>query len=270
MDSFFSIGIPVTEKPNNKHFRLHVHDNYEIFMFLEGDSKYVVEENVYDLKPYDVIIIRKNQLHRIYHNSHAKYTRIVLNVFPEFFEAFGCREYEVQFTDPSFDGAGNKIDGEIVKRSGLLDAFMRAKKYSENFENQNSPIVKAGIIEILYILNNIKLYSKPDMENSQLKEVIEFINHSFTENISLDSLEKKFFISKYHLCRIFSQATGLTVHQYITKKRLAHANELIKSGKNLGEAAENSGFNNYSSFYRAYVNEFGVKPQAEKKQSTAR
>lgn len=269
MDSSFFIVSPVTEKPNNEHFKLHVHDNYEIFMFLEGDSKYVVEENVYNLKPYDVVIIRKNQLHRIYHNSPSKYSRIVLNVFPEFFEINACREYEKQFVDCSFDSKGNKIDGEIVRESGLFDAFMRTKKYSENFEKQDSPIVKAGIIEILYILNIIKLYSKPNVENAQLKEVIEFINHNFTENITLDSLEKNFFISKYHLCRIFSRATGLTVHQYIIKKRLACANELIKQGQNLGMAAENSGFNNYSSFYRAYLSEFGVKPQEEKKHINA-
>ncbi len=264
MESYFSFSSPVTERPNNERYELHVHDNYEIFMFLEGDSKYVVEENTYNLEPFDVIIIRKNQFHRVYHNSNAKYKRIVINISPQFFEKNNCREYEEQFNSPSLISMGNKIDGKTVKQSGIYDAFMRAKKYSDKLDNQNAPVVKACVTEILYLINNIKFNQETDDDNSHLKEVIEYINENFNYSIPLQDLEKKFFISKYHLCRIFFKATGLTVHQYITKKRLAHANGLIKSGKSLGEAAQMSGFNNYSSFYRAYVNEFGIKPKNEK------
>lgn len=259
MEPLFGISINKNYTEAGAPFKLHVHNDYEIFMFLQGDSRYVIEENVYDLKPYDIIVIRKHQMHRIHHNSPSLYSRIVLNVKPEFFSTYNCTEYEEQFIDP-YSEIGNKIDAKIVKNSGIYEAFMRMLEYTDNFSNLDSPIARAGVMEILYLISNIKSYSKSENKNNQLKEVIAHINKNFTQPISLDTLEKDFFISKYHLCHIFPKATGMTVHQYITQKRLAHAKDLLKTGISVTDVAKQSGFNNYSSFYRAYTNEYGNPP----------
>ncbi len=264
MKNLYTFWENVTKKPSNKKFHLHLHNEYEIFMLLEGDAKYVVEGNVYDLEPYDIIVIKKYQMHRIYHNSDANYRRIVLMVTPRFFSEHSCQEYEERFMELS-DNTGNKIDAETVKNSGLYDAIMRLKKYSDEFRDASSPITAALMIEILYIINGLKNHSEQASTVPHLKDVITYINKNFTKNITLDMLEEQFFISKYHLCHIFPRATGLTVHQYITKKRLALADELIRSGKSANEAAQYSGFNNYSSFYRAYTNEFGGSPKKNRK-----
>ncbi|MBR5586571.1 MAG: helix-turn-helix transcriptional regulator [Clostridia bacterium] len=250
--------------PSNEHFHLHIHDDYEIFLFLEGDSKYIVEENTYTLEPGDIIIIRKNLMHRIYHNSSRKnYRRIVINVKPGFFSENGCEEYEKEFINPA-GNAGHKIDAKTVRSSGLFDAIMRLKKYSDNFRDKDSAVVRAMLVEVLYIINNISSYSQADETDSRLKEIIKYINTGFTNEITLDELEKRFFISKYHLCRIFNRATGLTVHKYITDKRLTYATDLMKNGDSAVQASETAGFSNYSSFYRAYVKKYGCGPRNEK------
>lgn len=263
MNLLFSSKLHSTSSPSNQNFRLHMHDDYEILLFLEGDTKYIVEENVYFLNPGDVIVIRKNQMHRAYHNSNAKYTRFVLNISPDFFKECNCMEYEKDFTHPS-GCTGTKIDAETVKSSGLYDAFMRLRKYLAADSNESSPVVRSIIVEILYLTINIKSYSDDDTSDSQLKSVIRYINSNFEKQITLDMLEKKFFISKYHLCHIFLRATGLTVHQYIANKRYAHAAELIKSGKTITEAASLAGFSNYSSFYRGYKKLYGTSPRQNK------
>lgn len=259
----YGIWPNITEHPSNVNFQLHVHDGYEIYLFLEGDSKFVIEENTYDLEPGDIIIIRKNQLHRVYHCSNKQYNRIVINLSPEFFEG-ECARYEEQFTNPE-KYPGNKIDAKTVRTSGIYDAIMRIKKYSDNFKNKDSLIVKCIIIELLHLMDNTKLFSESAVKNTQLMQIIEYINKNYTTDISLSDIEKKFFISKYHLCHIFPGATGLTVYQYITKKRLAYARELIKTGMTISDSAEKAGFNNYSSFYRAYTSEYNATPQADKK-----
>ena len=259
MQTTYFLGRSSSDKPSNDNFRLHVHGDYEIFLFLEGDAKYIVEENVYPLSPGDVIIIRKNMLHRVYHNSSTKYSRIVFNIDPRFFEESDCREYEAEFASPK-PGSGDKIDSKTVRKSGLYDVFVRLEKYSDSFTNNDTPIVRSLLIEMLYIINNIQYFSKGDMDDKRLQSIISYINQNFTENITLRDIEKKFFISKYHLCHIFPEATGLTVHQYITNKRLAMADDLIKKGTAISEAAEMTGFNSYSSFYRAYVTAFKKSP----------
>lgn len=235
---------------NNSHYHLHTHNEYEIFMFLEGDSKYVIEDNTYPLKKDDIIIIRKNKMHRIFHNTSSIYHRIVLMISPEFFKAKNCREYEDVFLDASND-KGSKIDAEAVHESGLFDAIERLKKYSDNFKNLYTPLCDAVITEILYIINKAVSFSAPERGNHHINKIISHINSSFTQKITLDELSEKFFISKYHLCRLFKQSTGLTVHDYIKNKRILLAEELISKGHSMTEAAALSGFSDYAAFYRA-------------------
>ena len=265
MNKLYTLEETVTEHPSNNHkfFQLHVHDNYEIYMFLEGDTKYVIEENVYNLSYGDLIVIRKNQLHRTYHNTPTRYKRIILNVSPEFFNVNNCPSYEKIFTDVN-SNIGGKIDYQIVKSSGIFDAFMRLKNYTNDFNDNYSTIAKSVIIEILHLLNNVNLYSASNVNNVWLKNLITYLNENFTSDITLDFLEKKFFISKHHLCRTFMKNTGLTIHKYITKKRLAYVKDLIKTEQNVSYCVEKAGFNNYSTFYRAFINEYGYKPKNEK------
>ena len=252
------------ELPLDGKFFLHLHDNYEIYLFLDGDCKYVVEENVYPLSPGDVIVIKKNQLHRVFHNAPSRYTRIVFNISPSFFAENGCSEYEKKFVAPQ-EQSGNRIAAETVKESGLYEAIMRVRKYTDDFQNCDTPVAKAAMIEVLYLINSIELKKKTTALQGHMREIIEYLNVNFKEDVTLDDLEKRFFISKYHICHVFPELTGLTVHQYITKKRLAYAKELIESGKSAGFASDVAGFHHYSSFYRSFVSEYGVAPSVKKR-----
>ena len=248
------------QAPSNENFFLHAHDNYEILMFIKGDVRFIVEENMYNLDPYDVIVVKKHQLHRAYHNSCTHYYRIVLNISPSFFIENDCEVYENLFTVITQD-SGNKIKADAVKKSGLYNVLMRIRDYSNNYQDIYTPIVRAGIIEVLFLLNKIKLQAEAPTRNIRFKEIIAYLNNHFTEDLSLDSLAKKFYISKYHLCHSFHHETGLTVYQYLTQKRLLLAKELLTTGKTISEVAELAGFSSYSSFYRAYTNEFGISPK---------
>lgn len=256
----YNVQQSVDARASNAIFHLETHDYYEIYLFLEGDSKYVVEENVYSLEPYDMIIIRKHELHRVYHNSPVRYRRCVLWVYPEFFAENHCEQYERIFTDSS-SGLGNKISAERVLSSGLYDAMRRLQKYSDGAKGEDTPVMRAVLTEILYLLNEIPDFTTSDELKSPVNKVIAYLNDHYTENINLDDLEQLFFTSKYHLCRMFKQATGLTIHGYITNKRLLHACELRKEGTSLSDAASLAGFISYSAFYRAYLKQYGVSPK---------
>lgn len=237
---------------DNTNFMLHSHNEYEIYMFLGGDSKYIVEDKVYALSKGDIIIINGNEMHRVFHNRPAAYHSFVISLSPDFFEVHGCKEYEEAFLHSNSSSKGHKISATDVKTSGLYDAIMRIRKYSDKCKNISSPVISAVIIEILYIVNKLVTFSDADVsENPLIKEVISYINENFTGEITLDNLAEEFFVSKYHLCRIFKESTGHTIQGYIKNKRLIKTKELLSEGKNLTDAALLSGFNSYSSFYRA-------------------
>lgn len=247
----------------NSNYHLHCHDNYEIYMFIEGDSKYVVEEKIYNLNPDDIIIIRKHEMHRVWHNSNAKYSRLTITISPDFFTENNCTEYEKAFFNTKPEN-GNKINAETVRDIGLYDAIMRFRDFTKDFTKLNTPIAKSLLIEILYYINIIHDYEKPDEAQKPINKIINYINSHYTDDLTLDFLCERFFISKYYLCRIFKKRTGLTIQTYIKEKRLAHFNELKKSGKRMTEAAFLSGFNDYSVFYRTYVKKYGHSPEEKK------
>ena len=258
----YQVSETIEETTNNDSFHLHDHKLYEIMFFLEGDSKYIVEGKEYFLESGDIIIVRKQEMHRIFHNSNAKYRRMVLFVEPEFFETYNCKAYEQQFLNTQL-GIANRIKSDYVRSCGLYDAFNRLKRYSQKYAEGDEAIIISTIIEILYLINRVGKFTNYDMNDDQVERVISYINTHYTEDIDLEILEKKFFTSKYYLCKIFRKATGLTIHDYIRRKRLSSVRELRQSGKSISDAAMLSGFSDYSSFYRTYKKIMGQSPKEE-------
>ena len=96
--------------------------------------------------------------------------------------------------------------------------------------------------------------------DSQIADILQYINHNLKEDLSVDNLASRYYISKYHLMRKFKEETGFTLHNYIVNKRLLMARTLISEGIPVTKAALESGFSEYSTFSRAYRKQFGATP----------
>lgn len=254
----YSVSTGVITQANNDNFYLHNHDFYEILLFSEGNSEYIVEGNTYTLEPGDIIVIRRNEMHRIFHKSPCNYARTIIYVYPEFFLENNCPEYELPFSNTEKEG--NKISADLASKMGLTDAFDRLNAYSRETHGTDTPVCRSAIIEILYLISKITAFMGDDTHDDLVKQILLYINNNFAENINLDRLAEQFFVSKYHICKIFKNGTGHTVHSYVTRKRITRVRELRKQGKSISEAAYLAGFGNYTSFYRAYLKEYGAPP----------
>ncbi len=258
-ETLYKFNEDITEKPSDSIFQLHSHNNYEIYMFLEGEAEYIVEEKVYALAPGDIIIIKKHEMHRVHLLDNKQYHRIVFMLYPDFFIQDGFGDLENIFLATT-SKSGNKISAKTAKSIGLYDAIMRFKKYTDDFSSPYTIVTKSVLVEILYLLNRFSNLENTDTINQSVANVIHYLNNHFTDSITLDVLCEKFFVSKYYLCHIFKQATGITVQQYVREKRLVKALELKNSGMSLTEAAIQSGFDNYSSFFRAFTKRYQSNP----------
>ncbi len=97
-------------------------------------------------------------------------------------------------------------------------------------------------------------------ERLKLSALLKHINLHINENLSLDELAQRFNLSKFYLTRRFKELTGLSLHQFIVKKRLTRARYLISVGTDPYCAAVDAGFNNYSHFSRTFKAYFGQNP----------
>lgn len=257
-DVNFGVTHRLDELPDNDDFKLHNHDDiYEIVLFLGGDAEFYVEGNVYKLRPYDVIISRPFEMHHIQCKSKKPYERIILFLKADYFKNNRCEEFEKIFTDRQ-PGTGNLIASDIVKDT-LLNPINRICVYIK----EGSLTAANGVmIEFLYLLNGTKSAISPSKsKDKRISDIIMYINDHLSETITLDFLSERFFINKYHLCKIFKKNTGYTLNQYINHKRILLVRELHSQGQSLLEASTNAGFNNYSHFYRLYVKKTGMTPK---------
>ena len=94
-----------------------------------------------------------------------------------------------------------------------------------------------------------------------LDEVFLFIQAHLTEELTLERLEKEFFVSREHIAREFKRQTGQTVHRYIVKARLDRCCTLIEQGLPITEVYKTSGFGGYNHFFRAFKKEYGMTPK---------
>lgn len=246
---------------SNDNFKLHTHDFYEIYIFMEGDACHLVEGSEYQLAPFDMILLRPDELHRVKHKSQGRYRRTVMSVTENFFKEEGCEKYRELFWRRKC-GQNNKIEGKICFASGISDCVDRIKKYSDGYKNFSEPSVRSCFVELLYLIDRASEFSESADKKGKVGEIIEFINDSFKEPLSLTVVAEKFYMSKAYLGRIFKKATGFTVGEYITRKRIMETEKLCRQGEDISNACIDSGFSDYSSFYRAYVKERGASPRA--------
>lgn len=105
--------------------------------------------------------------------------------------------------------------------------------------------------------------AEPQVSSAQ-ESIITYVNEHFSENITLDDLSERFFLSKHHLNRVFRKATGTTVRDYLINKRVVYVQQLLINGIPATLAASLAGFGDYTAFYRAYTKRFGHAPSQDR------
>ena len=91
-------------------------------------------------------------------------------------------------------------------------------------------------------------------------EISKYINDNLSAPLMLDNIADRFYLSKNHINRIFKAQVGTTVRNYIKLKRLYLAKELISNGNRPTDVYSKCGYNDYTTFFRAYKKQFDHSP----------
>lgn len=247
---------------------VHYHDYYEVCCFISGDIEYWIEGRIYRPKPGDILLINPSELHRhIVNKQTHTYERIVLWIKKEYLEG-------LKFDIPLVDCFNNK-NFEItrhIKPAPIMrtDIISKLSELSNEFysDEYGSKLCAYSIfLRFMVELNRLALLIGENREEeseqpSLVIEVLQYISDHYSEELSLDALSQKFFVSKYHLSHEFSNTVGTSIYRYILLKRLLAARQLLLSGVTPSEAALRCGFKDYTSFFRAFKGEYGISPRA--------
>ena len=97
---------------------------------------------------------------------------------------------------------------------------------------------------------------KPEL----LERVFAYIEAHLGEQITLAETAKHFWVSESKIRQTFHQKLGVSFYRCVTQRRLIEAKSLIIQGVPLNEVSERVGFADYSTFFRAFKQEYGIAP----------
>ena len=249
-------------EPSPEKFYLHVHERLEIFYLIQGNMNYIVEGNIYPMRPGDVIITDRGEAHKVELYKGQPYERISIQFDMKLLQKIDPNGVLLQPFRQRELGIGNRYPIQGRSRGRFLTAF-------ENFdrdypESRKRLYIISVILTVMSeICDEFDIASKDAQYNHVdgiAQQMVRYINTRLFENITLDTISKEFFLCESQINRIFKKATGSTIGEYIRTKRLVAAREKILEGEAATTAYSSCGFRDYSSFYRAYRSLFGHSP----------
>lgn len=250
---------------SNATVSLHSHQYIEIlYCRTSANVEYLIGSNRYRLQKGDIVYVPPGVSHRpiLPEKLTVPYERDVLWISREFAEYLTAMfpNDTIQLRDHSIPirTAGTRWEylGDLF-RTGVLE------------EEQKRPGWDAAVIgNTLTILAHMKRAyiersagtmkaEKPEL----LDRVTAHIERHYASHITIDDLARKFYVSNSTVSHLFKQKMGVSVYRYITQRRLIAAKTLIGQKLPLEEIAQQVGFSDYSTFYRAFRQEFGISPR---------
>lgn len=246
----------------------HYHEFDKLILCLGGRVTYVVEGVTYFLQPWDLLLVRHGLIHRVSIDPTAPYERVVVWLGRQWLERRSAPDADLS---TCFELASQRnfhlLRFAPEQRLGYMQAIQALEDAPRSAEFGSGLLADTLCQQLLIRVNrDIRKDKTAEQTDSykvdpKMEAILRYIGRHLTEPLDVETLSKQFYLSRYYLMHRFKAVTGYTVHQYINQKRLLQAGELIRAGTPVMKAAEQAGFQEYSSFLRAFQNTFHVSPR---------
>ena len=240
-------------------FPLHWHSTVEIIMPLQNSYTVTVNKTTSQLQENEILIIPPGELHELTPPSNG--TRLVLlfdlsslNKFRGFTRLFSLFSLSSLITPETMP--------EIYEKERKL-LLQIAEEYA-NGGDLAEPSILALLIQFFVLLarntEDVVPASLPAMQPSKQQEYIEkfnivfdYIEHHYTEDITLEETAAQIGFSKFHFSRLFRQFTDTSFYDYLCARRIKAAETLLLDPNlPITEIALQSGFASISTFNRVF------------------
>lgn len=261
--SFFKSSGPAKTK------NLHKHDYYEVGYFdigLSSPNNFARTENHrYKIDKSSFVLFPPGAKHHIMRGN-APLDRMLLNFTYEFANPI-AELFDIDLKHLFQSPVLKFSDREISELKEL--SYEMYKEYRKDFMTppQKNSRLKLLFAYFLYLLSTAELKPSPEeVEALKINDIIDYINRNYFDDLNLDFLSGKFYISKFELCRKIKSVTGLTFSSYLTRLRINHARELLESSMmTVNEISLQIGFHSQAYFSSAFKKSTGMSPNDYRK-----
>lgn len=243
----------------------HRHNGYEIYYFMSGNVNLYIEQQCYNLRPGDLVIISPDQLHRVVYLEYQVYERTIINIKHSLIEKLSSSKTDLL---KCFDFKSTDDFKHIHLNREQREEYMAMIQKCNDFRYKGGygNDIKANyeLSNILIFINNLfesaQSTTKENVMPDLIRNVMDYVQTHISDSITLEMLATEFYLSGKYISSQFKQHTGLTLRTYILDQRIAYAKKLLQNGSNVSEACYRSGFSDYANFIRTFTNLVGISP----------
>lgn len=236
---------------------LHYHDELELYFVVTGTCTYFIDEKAYDAEPGDIIIVPKGLLHKVtaasddhsYTIMYCRKRHIPYSVINH------LKKIPVLYRNP----------GILKDLQAILNGIEREFENPDDFSNDQI----LSYLHMMFVLfvRNLDTVTHVESNNMHIKEILQYIQKNYSQNITLESLSQQFSLSSEHISRIFKKETGFNFIEYLTTIRMHEAEQLLLSDtkKSIADIAFQCGFNDSNYFSERFKQFNKVSPSQFRK-----
>ncbi len=233
--------------------KMHYHDYYEIYYLISGERNHFVGDKFMTIKQGDLVVIPPETPHK---TGGLSGTRALICFNQEFLSKWltlDAQKELLSFFDKTF------IRPDIERQNEILNVVNELEKASQN---NDQPKIFSSLLKLLLLLKQSKTAtSETSTSTLILQKAMEYAQKNYSSITSLDEVANALFVSKYHLCHLFSKYVELSFNSYLTKIKLKNASErLVKTDDSISKIASDTGFSTSTYFCQVFKKEFGVTP----------
>ncbi len=250
----------------------HAHDYYECYLFIEGDiSMEIFDEKGHSEKfrmsPGDLMIVPPGiEHHAIMNNPEITYRRFVFWISRDCCTSLMQESVDYMYLMQKAEAFHKYIYHLAPAQFHLVETrFLRLLEEIASDRYGSDAARHICLCDLILTVNRV-IYDEEHKESgtdelSLFQNILSYVESNLEEVLSLDDIAGKFFVSKYYVAHLFKDTLGISLHQYIIKKRLAECRNAITNGESISKTYERFGFRDYSSFFKAFRKEYGMPPK---------
>ncbi|NLW48561.1 MAG: AraC family transcriptional regulator [Firmicutes bacterium] len=264
----YPFNIFVTDIPE---FPPHWHEELEIIYVLEEELVIGLNNEIYTLKPRDILLINSSEVH-FFVTPPKKSNRIILQFEPRLFGPFSAMMREHKFITPHLSSSNEsqtQVHQSLERQTlSIIDEY---SKMRQGFQLA----IQARLYDFMVVLlRQVPMEKYSSLERSKhlkrlerLEHVFKYVAANYTKEITLNEIARTANFSVYHFTRFFKETTGMTFIQYLNNYRVSKAVKLLtETDDSITEVAFRSGFDSIKTFNRVFKHLKGCSPSSFKKQ----
>lgn len=247
--------------------KAHFHETYEIYYLIDGKRRYVIEDEMYDIYPGDMILIPEMVTHKVWNSPdtqadeyHARYLLTPRREdIPEIFlPCFDTHFYHLTQTE----------------RTIILNCFEDLQR-NQKKDKYTSYYNQANLVKILHTLAKNKASSEHNTHFTQtdirMQTAATYIKDHCDQPLTLEELASQYGFTKEYFSTIFKETTGFGFNEYLNQMRIAKSiNLLTTTALSIMEISSQCGFNDSNYFSAVFKKITGMPPQRFRKIQTKR